>query len=366
MATVPSDRELRGLEEALTRLLSPLEYSSAESWMRAVIDDTRQLLGASHAHFFIPGVGWHSDVPERAQQEFRAYYQQFDVAPLLAAQQRIQVSAYEELVGRKPFRNSEFFNDWVRPHRLFHNHGMSFPLNGATADAPGHPYLAVSLDALSREPEVERGVNLLRLLHPAFRAGVRACVALDDRRQDLLRTIDALRAPCMLWDDRTRLLHANPACVALLGRDPEAGRLEAFVARQARRLAALSRHGCLRARQALEAGERELETRRGRYRVRCSYLGEECLGGVAVLAELVPRFREPLSAAELRQRFRLTRQETRVAALLARGLANREVALALGISPHTARRHTEQVLHKLDVRTRAQVAERLLRPAGPE
>lgn len=57
--------------------------------------------------------------------------------------------------------------------------------------------------------------------------------------------------------------------------------------------------------------------------------------------------------------FRLTLQEARVAVLLARRRTNREIARELGISPHTARHHTESVLRKLNVHTRREVAARL-------
>lgn len=58
----------------------------------------------------------------------------------------------------------------------------------------------------------------------------------------------------------------------------------------------------------------------------------------------------------LGQRYQLTNRETDVARLLATGKSNAEIAAALGISEHTARRHTEQVLSKLRVNSRAAVA----------
>jgi DNA-binding CsgD family transcriptional regulator len=60
------------------------------------------------------------------------------------------------------------------------------------------------------------------------------------------------------------------------------------------------------------------------------------------------------------ERFGLSRQEFRVARLLAQGLSNDEVASRLFISTHTARHHTQRVLSKLDVRSRAAVAAKLL------
>jgi len=53
----------------------------------------------------------------------------------------------------------------------------------------------------------------------------------------------------------------------------------------------------------------------------------------------------------------LTPRETEVAALLGRFATNREIAARLVISERTAKRHVENILLKLGVRSRAQVAE---------
>lgn len=62
--------------------------------------------------------------------------------------------------------------------------------------------------------------------------------------------------------------------------------------------------------------------------------------------------------------FGLTPRETAVARLIANGLSNKEVAAALEISVHTARRHTERVYAKLGVSNRARLAHLLSSRAG--
>jgi len=64
-------------------------------------------------------------------------------------------------------------------------------------------------------------------------------------------------------------------------------------------------------------------------------------------------------------RWGLTTREADVARLLARGESTKAVAAALGISAHTARRHTERVFAKLGVQTRAQVVLMLGAAARP-
>ena len=53
---------------------------------------------------------------------------------------------------------------------------------------------------------------------------------------------------------------------------------------------------------------------------------------------------------------RLTRREKEVAALLGRGLSNREIASELTISPRTAETHVENILAKFGLENRAQMA----------
>ena len=59
--------------------------------------------------------------------------------------------------------------------------------------------------------------------------------------------------------------------------------------------------------------------------------------------------------------FGLTRRELEVAQLLRLRRSNSELASTLGISEHTARHHTENVLSKLGVHSRTQVDEYFMR-----
>jgi DNA-binding NarL/FixJ family response regulator len=56
----------------------------------------------------------------------------------------------------------------------------------------------------------------------------------------------------------------------------------------------------------------------------------------------------------------LSDRERQVLALLIRGLTNREIALTLIISPHTAKAHIANILSKLAVRDRTQAAVRAI------
>jgi non-specific serine/threonine protein kinase len=62
----------------------------------------------------------------------------------------------------------------------------------------------------------------------------------------------------------------------------------------------------------------------------------------------------------------LTRRETEIAALVAEGLKNSEIAARLVISPRTAEGHVQRVLVKLGLRNRSQLAAWVAAQSGPE
>ena len=182
----------------------------------------------------------------------------------------------------------------------------------------------------------------------------------SERRAELALFLDALGEALMLCDLQGRVLHLNPAMTRLLEADPDRRSV-----RREMEMVALSGAGLARgttrslAEAAREAArlEREVRTGTGRYRVRRSATGDGIFTAAAAqLVTLQPLTLQPLSDRELRARFGLTDREVGVARLLAQGQTNAEVASTLGISPFTARNHTEHVLAKLGVSNRAKVA----------
>lgn len=114
---------------------------------------------------------------------------------------------------------------------------------------------------------------------------------------------------------------------------------------------------------------RETRTATARYRMQATPLGDALPGAehavIVTLERLTLALPSPISLAN---RFNLTACEAGVALLLAQGHSNGEIAKTLEISPHTARHHTESVLLKLNVHSRAEVGGKVLgtrRPSGP-
>ena len=101
----------------------------------------------------------------------------------------------------------------------------------------------------------------------------------------------------------------------------------------------------------LRASVFEMRTHRARLR------GD---GHEPALDRLNGRAPQPAPAAvNLHIEYGMTPREIEVALLLAEGCSNRTIAHRLGISPHTARHHTQRVLVKLGVHSRAEAGARL-------
>ncbi|PAP75971.1 helix-turn-helix transcriptional regulator [Rubrivirga marina] len=207
-----------------------------------------------------------------------------------------------------------------------------------------------------RFPVGEAALPLLGSILPSYRSGLATLGRLGAHRAAL----DAVSEPLAAFGPDGQELHRNPALVALLAGEPEAARLDAELRRlgaQARWLARST------ARQdAPVDAERAVPTARGRYTLRTTVLPPGLFGSdPALLVTVAPPAGPTLPTPEtVRERTGLTLREAEVARLLAEGLSNAQVSDRLFIAPATARRHTENVLGKLGIGTRAAVASALL------
>jgi DNA-binding CsgD family transcriptional regulator/PAS domain-containing protein len=221
----------------------------------------------------------------------------------------------------------------------------------------GYASLRVFYDR-GESPFGESSLGLLRVLLPSFKAGLDALARLQDYRDSL----DAIDDPVLVLQADGRRLHMSPALTALIHRDPEREKIDVELRRFGHRLRSLlfPRRG--------EAGSvpvaapiGDVTTTRGRYTFRAAKLPSGAFGDEAYLVTVRPDFPELPSVDSLRERHGLTRREAEVTLLLAEGLTNEQIADRLFISPHTAKRHTEHILAKLDIPSRKAIALRLVR-----
>lgn len=107
--------------------------------------------------------------------------------------------------------------------------------------------------------------------------------------------------------------------------------------------------------------DRPVRVPAGTFRIRGGCIGMDLWGtGMSLVVTVEAVAREmSLEPADVARRFRLTSRESEIALLLSKGRTNEEIAAHLYLSPHTVRNYTRRVLHKLGVRARAQVGDRL-------
>ncbi len=94
------------------------------------------------------------------------------------------------------------------------------------------------------------------------------------------------------------------------------------------------------------------------------------LGGATVIPRFLTRALLPGAAAQLPSATaagladaeRLTMREQQIVALIADGLGNKDIAAALNISIFTVKSHVHNILQKLTLETRAQIARHVLSP----
>ncbi len=117
-----------------------------------------------------------------------------------------------------------------------------------------------------------------------------------------------------------------------------------------------------------EAVECLVAAHRTARRLRAGALVQQTVDGLAALGEPAERRLGRRAAAQHQQRG-LTRREVEVVRLVAVGLTNREIARELFLSPRTVEMHVQNLVAKLDCRSRADAARRaselgLLIPPG--
>ena len=97
----------------------------------------------------------------------------------------------------------------------------------------------------------------------------------------------------------------------------------------------------------------------GRHRIARSGCLRTPAGVPVYVVVIAPEAEALPTAAAIRLRYLVTQREAEVALLIARRLSGPEIAAELGLSIHTVRRHTEQVLGKIGVNNRLAVRSEL-------
>jgi DNA-binding CsgD family transcriptional regulator len=366
-----SDADLRRLAAVMRVLVGPSGFPSLTAWRREIGIATQRLLESDGSAVLLQGTGgpelvamgqWEGGASRALADYLEAHHhinrgEHRRIALDLATWVRSQIW------DRADLERSSYFNEWCVPNRNLDSVGM----RAVVPERFGGELclMATSVTANRFDPD-GREAALLGLLQPALAAGTQAALLALSWRYDLGRQLDHLDAPLVLCAASGRVVHATPQLLQLMQDLPDGGRLLAHAGRLAAEVSSLAN----RRRQASDpppCPSRTIASPRGPYVLRGTILEGAELAGIGPLilvAVTLPSRAGPPDAAGLQSRYALTPREAEVALLLRRGNPNRAVAAALGVTEHTARRHTERVLAKLGVTSRAAVASVLAGDAG--
>lgn len=359
-----SDRDLALLERAQRALLSPLDHGTPEAWLRHALEALR---GAFHAERAVGTVGAGADaavvalgVSPQALASYEAEFVSDDAAGDLVTAHPFPYYVEEDFAGSEPFRahtRSVVYNEWYRPHGL--TNALGFFVVGEPAFVPDlyDPFATpITANVLLAGSQLSAGAGAARarlflsLLQPSLATSVRAWQRLARAAHHLSDAIDHLGATAWLFDRDGTLLHE-----AAGARRPVTPEVRAAAHAYARTLLAAERaeHPAPPLRAGSPSGPL----------LRATYLQAEAARLPALLLWLDETPTLLPSVEVLRERSGLTPQQARVALLLTERRSTGEIAEALCVSTHTVRHHVEQVLARLGVRERGEVAAVLQRAA---
>ncbi len=368
--------ELTRVEALQRALLAPLDFDDVDDWRRNALAHACTLLdgeGTAWLNLDAPGaVPFYAEgVSDRAVADYAAHYAHVDRAPegLAAGTRSVVVQA--ELFAHPDagaYFAGEAWNDFYVPNGISNAaaaHTLAEP-EGTVPFTGLYPGTAiVGVFGVFRTPGqplfAEHEAMLMALVQPAFAAGVRTYRRLSSIRAALFATLDAAGQPTLAVDAGGAVLHPSAALGLLLAGDSERTRVVEAMRHLGAELARAATPGRradkAHSRPLVEVHpERRVTTATAPYRLTATLLPPGVLGHPLALVTAARITPAPPSMGALMARFALSPQEARVALLLAERRVNAEVADALRISPHTARRYTERVLEKLEVHRRRDVA----------
>lgn len=326
--------------EAIRALASPTAAGSVDAWRSEAASLAREAVGVDSAALVIPhaagfdleltaGGGRHAETYER-------YFPLLVEAGVVERGARIGVGTRRTLYGPHYDRlmRSEYVQGFLRSIDSSDAVFIFAPLAPRVREMGDAAQLTLSV---GRGRSVhERHEAIARLLRPAFAAGLSTYAAFKGLRGQFHAAIDASGAPCLVMDRSGAVVHRTPTFEALLALDPERESLVALAAQVARTFwtdapcAAATYQGTAAA-----------------YHLTASEIWD---GGAAFCVVQAKRIQRRMpSLVTVADTHGLTPRQSEVGLLLAERRTNKEIAVALSISVHTARHHVEAVLGHLGV-----------------
>lgn len=358
MSITLSLSDLAQIEAAFTTLVSPLEFESIAAWRTASRVSVERLIGADRSAGMLPCADeplgeCHPDLLP-AITDYVSYYHTLDVGLQVRRRELgLEVCHWSAVYDMRQLAETEIYNDFSQPHGMLDCTGMVYDFDASLPPAA----LLYYHEREDSKPFGERGLTLLRLLMPAFKAGAQSCMRLARQRTTLGRLFDTMESAMACFDAGGQLVQQNSAMTRLLSAEP--GR-EQLLARMRGAASALALSTQRTARRGpddrLPSPWNEFRTSTKQYRMSTSILPAGLLASYSMIVVSLDLLTvQQRSDAQLVASYGLTSREIEVSRLLASRQSTSEIAEMLGMSVHTARRHTEHVLMKLGVHSRREV-----------
>jgi DNA-binding CsgD family transcriptional regulator len=385
--------DLQRLQAAQRLLLSPPESGPISEWVSSVCEAMRHLFATDHVYYLEPdgllvrpsledarngriesggdaSPSASSEAPtlfvraeaagepfeqgiQRHFQGFEDGFSQFQEAyPTL--QHRIIRAAGACAVHDAPLHDMvlreqlNIYQEVFRDPRIDRQMALSVPL------PQGESMLIAGYENSRAAPFNGKRHQMLKLLVPAFEAGIRFRQRIAGAEQRVVEMIDAVETALLLFDQRGRLVHCSQAFARLCRRNALSEEDVRTLYTTAQALVQDARDP---AADAPLMCARTVALRSGAYVLRLTKLDRATTGTLVSVERDAPF----ASAHTIQQHVGLTPRQSEVALLMAEGYTDAEIADRLFISVNTVHRHVARVLEKLDVSSRSAVALALLK-----
>lgn len=358
MALRLSSADISALNHATTVLLAPFAYENGESWRLAAVRAVEVCVGGDASGYFLPGGEPFLAATPDVVDALQAIIPPPDwLARGLTVRRRqlgLDVIGLDDAFDIDAVKRTSFYNDVARPRRLLAPLSMVADTDADVLPAVLSMYFT---NERAAQRHASRSKEMLQLLFPAFRAGLKSYIGFRRNSAALTALAEHAAIGVLFFDTRGRLVRENEFFQRLMECDPERDRVRAEAAHMIRGILGIPALSSL---STPRRANSELRTSTARYKIAATFLDEQLSPDSVKAVALVERLEQiPIDAGELAARFSLTRREIEAAQLLRSGLSSRQIASQLGISLNTARRHIESVLLKLDVHTRAAATAKL-------
>jgi DNA-binding CsgD family transcriptional regulator len=357
-------REQAALASCSDVMVRPFDYPSLDAWRGAVLDSLSQVIGNEVAFFNVrqPPDGSRTAFSREVAGALLDRYEQLclnDGGYERAVERQLTAVSQSMIIGGAwdAYYADPAVAGFYVPNNLLDSICLLVddPTTGVASS------LELHVTRFGTRAFGVRGVAIMRLLLPCFRAGVAAVHHGNAANGGLVELLNASGGAIRAIDRWGRCVHETPRVATLLQDDPMRAEVLAGMAQLARHVAAVSGSGKRREAALTAPCALRVVTPSASYHLEATRVSAFSDRGVVMLVSVQRLSPVPLPDAELSAQYRLSPREIAVARQISTGASTREIATGLGMSVHTARRHSEQVFLKLGVHTRAAVAAALFR-----